>query len=75
MHVTYQSALGLCGRYGPFSLCVIHKEGLCPSSEDIYKLMMMVYACIFHQITKLFPAFIVFGILKPKLNKFKFVPT
>jgi hypothetical protein len=21
--------------YGPFSLCVIHKEGLCPSSGDI----------------------------------------
>jgi hypothetical protein len=20
--------------YGPFSLCVIHKEGLCPSSDD-----------------------------------------
>jgi hypothetical protein len=20
--------------YGPFSLCVIHKEGLCPSSWD-----------------------------------------
>jgi hypothetical protein len=20
--------------YGPFSLCVIHKEGLCPSSGD-----------------------------------------
>jgi hypothetical protein len=27
-------------RYGPFSLCVIHKEGLCPSNGDIYKLMM-----------------------------------
>jgi hypothetical protein len=26
--------------YGPFSLCVIHKEGLCPSSEDINMLMM-----------------------------------
>jgi hypothetical protein len=26
--------------YGPFSLWVIHKEGLCPSSEDINRLMM-----------------------------------
>jgi hypothetical protein len=31
--------------YGPFSFWfsrVIHKEGLCPSSEDINRLMMMV---------------------------------
>jgi hypothetical protein len=28
--------------YGPFSLCVIHKEGLCPSSWDINRLMMMM---------------------------------
>jgi hypothetical protein len=28
--------------YGPFSLCVIHKEGLCPSSGDIKRLMMVV---------------------------------
>jgi hypothetical protein len=28
--------------YGPFSLCVIHKEGLCPSSDDINRLMMMM---------------------------------
>jgi hypothetical protein len=28
--------------YGPFSLCVIHKEGLCPSSGDINGLMMNV---------------------------------
>jgi hypothetical protein len=27
--------------YGPFSLCVIHKEGLCPSSGDINRLMLM----------------------------------
>jgi hypothetical protein len=27
--------------YGPFSLWVIHKEGLCPSSGDINWLMMM----------------------------------
>jgi hypothetical protein len=26
--------------YGPFSLWVIHKEGLCPSSADINRLMM-----------------------------------
>jgi hypothetical protein len=26
----------------PFSLCVIHKESLCPSSEGINRLMMMV---------------------------------
>jgi hypothetical protein len=28
--------------YGLFSLCVIHKEGLCPSSGDINSLMMMM---------------------------------
>jgi hypothetical protein len=28
--------------YGPFSLCVIHKEGLCPSSGDINRPMMMM---------------------------------
>jgi hypothetical protein len=28
--------------YDPFSLCVIHKEGLCPSSRDINRLMMMM---------------------------------
>jgi hypothetical protein len=28
--------------YGPFSLCVIHKEGLCPSSGDINRLMMKI---------------------------------
>jgi hypothetical protein len=27
--------------YGPFSLWVIHKEGLCPSSGDINRLMIM----------------------------------
>jgi hypothetical protein len=26
--------------YGPFSLCVIYKEALCPSSEEIYRLMI-----------------------------------
>jgi hypothetical protein len=35
--------------YGPFSLCVIHKEGLCPSSGGINRLMMM--AVIRHFIT------------------------
>jgi hypothetical protein len=28
--------------YGPFSLYVIHKEGLCPSGGDFNRLMMMV---------------------------------
>jgi hypothetical protein len=28
--------------YGPFSLCVCHKEGLSTSSEDINRLMMMM---------------------------------
>jgi hypothetical protein len=28
--------------YGPFSLCAIHKEGLCPSSGGINRLMMMM---------------------------------
>jgi hypothetical protein len=28
--------------YGPFPLCVVHKEGLCPSSGDINRLMMMM---------------------------------
>jgi hypothetical protein len=28
--------------YGTVSLCVIHKEGLCSSSGDIYRLMMMM---------------------------------
>jgi hypothetical protein len=28
--------------HGPFSLWVIHKEGLCPSSGDINRLMMMI---------------------------------
>jgi hypothetical protein len=27
--------------YGPLSLCVVHKEGLCPSNGDINRLMMM----------------------------------
>jgi hypothetical protein len=29
------------GAIEPFSFCVIHKEGLCPSSGDINRLMMM----------------------------------
>jgi hypothetical protein len=29
------------GGYDSFSLCVIHKEGMCPSSGDINRLMMM----------------------------------
>jgi hypothetical protein len=27
--------------YGPFSLCVIHEEDLCPSSGGINRLMMI----------------------------------
>jgi hypothetical protein len=37
---THQSVLDPRG-YGPFSLRVIHKEGLCPISRDINRLMMM----------------------------------
>jgi hypothetical protein len=32
--------------YGPFSLWVIHKEGLCPSSGDINRLMMMTFGIV-----------------------------
>jgi hypothetical protein len=39
--------------YGPFSLYVIHKEGLYPSSEDINKLMMMMMIMKF----KVYPNF------------------
>jgi hypothetical protein len=28
--------------YGLFSLCVMHKKGLCPSSGDINRLLMMI---------------------------------
>jgi hypothetical protein len=36
--ITHQSTLSLwCGLW--LSLCVIHKEGLCPSSENINRLM------------------------------------
>jgi hypothetical protein len=35
---THQSALS----YGPFSLWVIYNEGLCPSSGDINRLMMVM---------------------------------
>jgi hypothetical protein len=38
---THQPALGPVVSYGPLSLCVIHKEGLCPSSGDINRLMMI----------------------------------
>jgi hypothetical protein len=36
---THQPALGPRG-YGPFSLCAVHKEGLCHSSGDINRLMI-----------------------------------
>jgi hypothetical protein len=32
---------------GPFSLCVIHKEGLCPTSGDINRLMMIYCQLLF----------------------------
>jgi hypothetical protein len=32
--------------YGLFSLCLIHKEGLCPSSGDINRMMMMMIIII-----------------------------
>jgi hypothetical protein len=35
---------------GPFSLWLIHKEGLCSSSEDINRLKMMMYIHIIHGI-------------------------
>jgi hypothetical protein len=30
-------------KYDPFFLCVIYKEGLCPSSGDINRLMMIIF--------------------------------
>jgi hypothetical protein len=41
---THQPALGPRG-YSQFSLCVIHKEDLCPSSGDVNRLMMMKVKC------------------------------
>jgi hypothetical protein len=40
---THQCALARVVGYGPFSLFVIHKKGLCPSSGDIKRLMMKYY--------------------------------
>jgi hypothetical protein len=40
--LTHQPTLGHVVGYGPFSLCVIHKEDLCPSNGDINRLMMNV---------------------------------
>jgi hypothetical protein len=31
--------------FGQFSLCVIHKEGLCPCSGDVNRVMMMMIIC------------------------------
>jgi hypothetical protein len=39
-----------CG--GPFSICVIHKEGLCPSSGDINRLMMMIWPYYAYALTR-----------------------
>jgi hypothetical protein len=38
---THQTALGPCGGLWPFSLYVIHKNGLCPRSGYINRLMIM----------------------------------
>jgi hypothetical protein len=38
---THQPALG-ARAWGLFSLCAVHKAGLCPSSEDINRLMMII---------------------------------
>jgi hypothetical protein len=39
---THQPALGPhCGLWPVLLMCVIHKEGLCPSSGDINRLMMI----------------------------------
>jgi hypothetical protein len=43
---THHPAIGSRDGYGPF-LCVIHKEGLCPSSGNINKLMMMMMMMIY----------------------------
>jgi hypothetical protein len=44
--------------YGPFSLWAIHKEGLCPSSGDINKMMIYFgrhgYILVTHPITDLY---------------------
>jgi hypothetical protein len=40
--ITHQFSLTRVVGYGTFSLWVIHKEGLCPSSGDIAKLMIMM---------------------------------
>jgi hypothetical protein len=37
---THHPALVRVVGFGPFSLSVIHKEGLCPSSGDIIRLMI-----------------------------------
>jgi hypothetical protein len=45
---THQPALGPRGGYGPLSLCITHKEDLCPSSGDINSLMgNILYTIIF----------------------------
>jgi hypothetical protein len=35
--------MGMQVGYGPFSLCVIHKED-CPNSGDVDRLMMMIHS-------------------------------
>jgi cellulose synthase/poly-beta-1,6-N-acetylglucosamine synthase-like glycosyltransferase len=55
--------------YGPFSLCVIHNEDLCPSSGDINRLMMMMrmlkaFESIYHIHLRHFFNMIIIGICK-----------
>jgi hypothetical protein len=38
--------------YGPFSLWLIHMEGLCPSSGDINRLMMMMMMTVVYPIVE-----------------------
>jgi hypothetical protein len=52
--------------YGSFSLRVIHKEGLCPSSVDINRLMMMMMMMMIHMFAEQ-----VFQYLKNRLEAAK----
>jgi hypothetical protein len=45
---THQPSWACVVGYGPFFLCVIQKEGLCPSSGGINRLMMMMMIMFIH---------------------------
>jgi hypothetical protein len=52
-----RSAVGpscICVGYDLFFLCLTHEEGLCPSSSNINKLMMMISRLIPHTKAKHF---------------------